>query len=227
MKTVHRVKNPCDQCGKVYNSESQLKEHAQYCGVTIMCDQCPAEFKFKRSLENHVEGEHKKQLNFKCKLCNSKFSISSNLGSHERNHSMPYVVCNECGKTLRNKSSLRIHKLYHSNPHLPCTWQGCSRTFKVERDRVIHNRIHTGEKPFKCDQCEQTFRKQAHRSRHKKLHTGEKPYMCEGCGKSFSQKGNMKVHRTGCTNDKQETNHDIDFSTVIADDLEIYKTLKL
>ena len=216
METVHREKHPCHQCGKVYNSASQLKEHAQHCGVTVMCDECPAEFKFNISLENHVEREHRKQFNFKCNLCNSKFSLSRNLRIHEQKHSMPSVVCNECGKSLRNNGSLKTHKLYHLKPHLRCSWQGCSREFKVDRDLANHTRVHTGAKPFKCDQCEQTFRKQAHRSRHKKLHSGEKPYICESCGTGFSQKGNMKVHRNGCT--EQELYHEIDLNTMIAND---------
>ena len=144
MKTVHKTMHPCSKCGKSYNSLKQLHAHTEYCGSVIMCDQCPAKFRFKRSLGNHIAKDHEKQFNFKCELCDSKFSISSNLATLLKRHSHPNVFCTECGKSLRNKSSLNIHKFYHANPHLCCTWKGCSKVYKLKRDLTIHTRIHTG-----------------------------------------------------------------------------------
>ena len=71
----------------------------------------------------------------------------------------------------------------------------CKKCFSQNTHLRRHERIHTGEKRFKCKECDKSFTQREGLNIHTRVHTGEKPFTCDECGKSFMQAFNLQRHQ--------------------------------
>uniref|UniRef100_A0ABM5FG74 Zinc finger protein 397-like n=1 Tax=Pogona vitticeps TaxID=103695 RepID=A0ABM5FG74_9SAUR len=110
-------------------------------------------------------------------------------------------MCRKCGQTFEHQSGLIVHQMIHTAER-PYECLECGKSFCQRENLLAHQRIHLGERPYECLQCGKHFSTRSHLITHQRIHTGEKPYECLHCAKSFSNKSSLVTHQRIHTGEK-------------------------
>lgn len=115
------------------------------------------------------------------------------------------IVCDVCGKVMKNKSSLARHSFIHTGKK-PFGCHLCELRFN-RRDNLQHHlsRLHPDgvvklPRPRKvqtwlCEVCGKTFRCRSALKTHEIIHLGVKPHRCPLCSKAYMRLNDLEHHK--------------------------------
>ncbi|XP_033182288.1 zinc finger protein 574 isoform X2 [Anabas testudineus] len=214
----------CPDCPATFRWPTKLAAHryTQHPGAPapFPCPHCEAGFLTRKQRDGHCVEQHptlmeagteaEKQEEVGKDLTSSTDTAETESGDSTRGG----LGCNMCGKKLNSPANLRLHRLSHFalGPGRPRCTLGkrpkahqcpvCGKLFVSSSGVALHQRVHTGERPFPCQVCGKRFRQNTHLREHLRTHSGERPFRCEVCGKGFIQSMHLAEHRRTHTGER-------------------------
>lgn len=146
------------------------------------CKLCDKKYSYKKGLKQHMKW-HKNPEIFKCEICNKKYQCYSSFKYHKMKHiDINSFNCLLCDKKYKSYSGMRYHYMAEHNYK--------SIVFDKENKKFIpkNSNLSKSKKRKKYD------------NRNKKLllkksKKSKKNYKCDICEKSYSYKDGLKKHK--------------------------------
>uniref|UniRef100_A0A1S4H481 Uncharacterized protein n=2 Tax=Anopheles gambiae TaxID=7165 RepID=A0A1S4H481_ANOGA len=191
----HLEKFPCplEGCGCEYSSLARLTIHISNQHVDYLSPNCPH---CKEEIDRVDLRQHVrlycKAKQFECTHCDKKFLSWKALSQHLKKLDQKFH-CSQCDKSFSSQASLKLHERTHSGER-PYVCTICNKSYKTSSLRTAHMDTHIEGKTFKCEMCGKSLQTRACYRNHVKRHLEQRNHECPVCGKKFFQKCTLRVH---------------------------------
>ncbi|XP_046412916.1 zinc finger protein 37 homolog [Neodiprion virginianus] len=140
----------CDMCSQTFNRPSDWVRHIEFTHADMTENR-------RRKRKGDTDDDSKDFPPLKCDLCGNMYPTPQEWVRHiQTEHTEEQLA-------LMNNSAPPKPKRVHSHQKL-CNI--CQKVFPSHASMVIHQRTHTGEKPFLCSYCKKGFNVKSNLLRH-------------------------------------------------------------
>ncbi|XP_055321202.1 zinc finger protein 793-like, partial [Sitodiplosis mosellana] len=161
------------------------------------CEFCEYSAQYKWCLNRHML-KHTGEKPHGCTLCPKRFEEKRNLLGHMKAHVQEFLFhCLGCLQGFDGKEEKTEHESNCKIRRFECHL--CKESFGSQKAHlVIHMRVHSGDKPFECEECFKQFTLNSSLNKHMKLHAGPRPFRCSKCHERFSDQDERVSHEEKC-----------------------------